>query len=152
MKTILFVCTGNTCRSPMAVGLVKKALGKRGNIKIKSAGVIAPNGLHASGNAISVMEDLGIDISGHRTQPLTKELIVEADQVFVMTQIHKLEVINLLEKPGKEVYLIREFDPKVHKDHLDIPDPIGKPISVYRHCRDEIKRCVPDLVKKILKK
>lgn len=152
MKTILFVCTGNTCRSPMAVGLVKKALGKRRNIKIKSAGVIAPNGLHASGNAIGVMEELDVDISRHRTQPLTKALIAEADLVFVMTQIHKLEVINLLERPGKEVYLIREFDPKAHQGNLDVPDPIGKPISIYRHCRDEIKRCVPDLVKKILKK
>lgn len=152
MKTILFVCTGNTCRSPMAVGLVEKALGKRRNIKIKSAGVIAPNGLYASGNAISVMEELGIDISRHRTQPLTKELVREADMVFVMTQIHKLEIINLLEKPGKEVYLIRGFDPKTSNRDLDVPDPIGKPISIYKHCRDEIKRCVPGLVKKILKK
>lgn len=137
----------------MAVGLAKKALGSRRNIKLKSAGVIAPNGLYASANAISVMEELDIDISKHSTQPLTEELVAEADLIFVMTQIHKLEVINLLEKPGKEIYLIKEFDTKSSQQgNLDISDPIGKPISVYRHCRDEIKQCVPGLLKKILEK
>lgn len=150
MKTILFVCTGNTCRSPMAVGLVGKTLGKKRNIEIKSAGVIAPNGLPASSNAVSVMKELDIDISKHCTQPLTKELVGEAHLVFVMTQIHKLEVINFLEKHGKEVYLVREFDPEVHHANMDVADPIGKSIDVYRHCRDEINRCVPGLVKKIL--
>ena len=150
MKTILFVCTGNTCRSPMAVGLAKKALGDRRNIKLKSAGVIAPNGLPASGNAISVMKEIGIDISEHRSTPLTEEVVAEADLVFVMTQIHKLEVINLLEKPGKEVWLVKEFGPMTSQKSLNVADPIGRPIEIYRHCRDEIRQCVPELVKKIL--
>ena len=134
----------------MAVGLVGKALGKKRNIKTKSAGVIAPNSLPASSNAVSIMKELDIDISGHRTQSLTKELIEEADLVFVMTQIHKLEVINFLEKPGKEIYLVKEFDPEVHQWNMDVADPIGKPINVYRYCRDEINRCIPGLIKKIL--
>lgn len=136
----------------MAVGLVQKALGKQKDIKILSAGVIATNGLPASTNAIKVMEEEGIDISGHETKPLTKELVEEADIVFVMTQWHKLEVIGLLEKPGKEVYLVKEFDPNPSGENLDIQDPIGKPIEVYRRCRDEIKRCIPGIVKKILMK
>lgn len=160
MKTVLFVCTGNTCRSPMAVGLVKHALGNHPNIKIISAGVMAPKGLHASINAVVVMKEIEIDISQHHSTLLTKDLVNQMDLIFVMTQVHKLEVINLLEKPGKEIYLIKEFDPKLSKeDHeirntgsMDIPDPIGKPIELYRHCRDEIKRCVPVLIKKILEK
>lgn len=150
MKIILFVCTGNTCRSPMAVGLAEKALGKQKGIKILSAGVIASNGLPASPNAIKSMADEGIDISTHQTRSLTKELVERADIIFVMTQWHKLEVIGLLEKPGKEVYLIKEFVPVESKEDLDIPDPIGKPLETYRKCRDEIKRCIPGLVKKIL--
>lgn len=150
MKIILFVCTGNTCRSPMAVGLVKKTLKKNKEIKLISAGIIASKGLPASPNAIKVMAEEDIDISDHQTQPLTKELIGKSELVFVMTQWHKLEVIGLLEKPGKEVYLIKEFAKK--NDDIDIPDPIGKSIDFYRHTRDEIKKCVDGIVKKILEK
>lgn len=134
----------------MALGLVKKALGTGKGINILSAGVIASNGLPASPNSIKVIDEEGIDISDHQTKPLTRELVESADIVFVMTQWHKLEVIGLLEKPGKEVYLIREFDPDVSSEDIDIPDPIGKPINIYRKCRDEIKKCVPGIVKKIL--
>lgn len=134
----------------MAVGLVGKALRKQKDIRVLSAGIIASNGLPASSNAIKVMNEEGIDISGHQTRPLTKKLVEEANIIFVMTQWHKLEVIGLLEKPGKEVYLVKEFAPKGPGEDLDIPDPIGKPVEVYRKCRDEIKKCIPGIVKKIL--
>lgn len=153
VKNILFVCTGNTCRSPIAVGLVQKALGKRKDVNVISAGIIASNGLPASPNAIKVMAEEGIDISTYQTKPLTKELVELADIVFVMTQWHKLEVIGILEKPGKEIYLVKEFAPgNPANDDLDIQDPIGKPIDVYRKCRDEIRVCVPGIIKKILEK
>lgn len=151
MKTVLFVCTGNTCRSPMAVGLVKNAISKNKSVKIISAGVIASKGLPASPNAIKVMAEEDIDISDHQTQTLTKELVEQSDIVFVMTQWHKLEVIGLLEKPGKEVYLIKEFSSN-EKDDIDIPDPLGKSLDFYRHTRDEMKKCVSGIVKKILGK
>lgn len=136
----------------MAVGLVKKSIGKQSGIKFLSAGIIASNGLPASPNAIKVMEEIDIDISDHKTSPLTRELVDDADIVFVMTQWHKLEVIGLLEKPGKEIYLIKELAPEALDENLDIQDPIGKPAEVYRKCRDEIKECVPGMVKKILRK
>jgi protein-tyrosine phosphatase len=154
MKTILFVCTGNTCRSPMAVGLLKNALNIRKNkdIQIISAGVIASNGLPASPNAIKVMAEKGIDISDHKTLSLTKDIIERSDLIFVMTQWHKLEVIGLLERPGKQVYLIKEFVPRnlsVVND-LEVPDPIGKSIEFYRHARDEIEKCIDGIIKKVL--
>lgn len=149
MKNILFVCTGNTCRSPMAVGMVEKALGKQKGIRLLSAGVIASNGLPASPNAIKVMAEEGIDISTHQTLPLTRDLVERADIIFVMTQWHKLEVIGLLEKPGKEVYLVKEFAEKHSNNNFDIQDPIGKPVEIYRQCRDELKECMSGIVKKI---
>lgn len=136
----------------MAVGMVEKALGKQKGIRLLSAGVIASNGLPASPNAIKVMAEEGIDISTHQTLPLTKDLVEKADIIFVMTQWHKLEVIGLLEKPGKEVYLVKEFAEKPSNNNLDIQDPIGKPVEVYRQCRDALKECVPGIVKKILEK
>ena len=134
----------------MALGLVQKALGKNKNIKLISAGVIASNGLPASPNAIKVMAEDDIDISGHQTKGLTKSLIEQADIIFVMTQWHKLEVVGLLETPGKQIYIIKEFMPNVSDEDLDLQDPIGKSLDVYRDCRDEIKMCVPGMLKKIL--
>lgn len=136
----------------MAVGLVEKAIGKQKGIRLISAGIIASNGLPASPNAIKVMTEEGIDISNHQTVPLTRDLVEMADIVFVMTQWHKLEVIGLLEKPGKEVYLVKEFVKKPSNNDFDIQDPIGKPVDVYRKCRDELKECIPGIVKKILEK
>lgn len=136
----------------MAVGLVEKAIGKQKGIRLISAGIIASNGLPASPNAIKVMTEEGIDISNHQTVPLTRVLVEMADIVFVMTQWHKLEVIGLLEKPGKEVYLVKEFVKKPSNNDFDIQDPIGKPVDVYRKCRDELKECIPGIVKKILEK
>ncbi len=140
----------------MAVGLVKNALyhRKHKGVDIVSAGVIASNGLPASPNAIKVMAEKNIDISDHQTRQLTRELIDKSDLILVMTQWHKLEVIGLLEKPGKEVYLIKEFAPRnpgIVND-FEIPDPIGKSIEFYRHSRDEIEKCVDGIVKKILEK
>lgn len=134
----------------MAVGLVQKALGKQRGVRLISAGIIASNGLPASPNAIKVMAEEGIDISNHQTSPLTKNLVEMADIIFVMTQWHKLEVIGLLEEPGKEVYLVKEFTKKSPNNELDIQDPIGKPVEVYRKCRDELKECIPGILRKIL--
>lgn len=136
----------------MAVGLVRQAIGRQSGLKFLSAGIIASNGMLASPNAIKVMKEEDIDISDHQTRPLSRQLVESADIIFVMTQWHKLEVIGLLEKPGKEMYLIKEFAPNVPDESLDIQDPIGKPVEVYRKCRDEIKECVPGIVKKILRK
>lgn len=134
----------------MAVGLVEKALGKKKGIRLISAGVIASNGLPASPNAIKVMAEDDVDISKHETRPLTKRLVEDANIIFAMTQWHKLEIVGLLERAGKEVYLIREFAKKTADNSLDLEDPIGKPVEIYRKCRDELKECVPGIVKKIL--
>ena len=151
MKNILFVCTGSSCRSPMALGLVKDKLNNRKDIKLLSAGIIASNGLPASVNAIKVMAEIGIDISGHHTQRLTKEIVNKADMILVMTQWHKLEMIGMLDKPGKEIYLMKEFIKNRDNDDLDVQDPIGKDIVFYRNCRDEMNQAVSGIIEKILK-
>lgn len=137
----------------MAVGLVKHALSKNSkDVNLFSAGIIASNGLPASPNAIKVMAEMDIDISAHQTKQLTDELVRRANMIFVMTQWHKLEIIGLLDRPGKEIYLVKEFYSKVSENDVDLGDPIGKPAEIYRRCRDELKLCVPGIVKKILEK
>lgn len=154
MKNILFVCTGNTCRSPMAVGLLKHALREKDidekGFRISSAGAFATGNLPASQNAITVMKEIGIDISRHISQPLTSGIVNGSDFIFVMTEVHRLEVLNLLKKRGIFIKLVGEFYPKKGKDILEIPDPIGRPVEVYRKCRDMIKECIPGIIQFIM--
>src|SRR5688572_6685099 len=88
MKTILFVCTGNICRSPMAEGLFRHATRGRGDFRVTSAGVGAVEGLPPSEHAVYALLELGIDISKQRSRMLTPELVDEADYIFGMTHSH----------------------------------------------------------------
>ncbi|HZJ15005.1 MAG TPA: low molecular weight protein arginine phosphatase, partial [Chthoniobacteraceae bacterium] len=88
MKHVLFVCTGNICRSPMAEGLFREAARQFGDIKVSSAGVGAIHGQMPSSHAIEVLRPLGIDISRQRSQPLSDELVAQATHIFAMTRGH----------------------------------------------------------------
>src|SRR5579859_1728771 len=88
MKTILFVCTGNVCRSPMAEGLFRKAVQGRGDYQVLSAGLGAIEGQPPSSHGVQAVKELGIDISGQRSRILTSELVHRADYIFGMTHSH----------------------------------------------------------------
>ena len=88
MKTILFVCTGNICRSPMAEGLFRHAVKGRGDFEVFSAGVGAIDGLPPSEHAVRAVRELGIDISRQRSRMLTADLVRRADYIFGMTHSH----------------------------------------------------------------
>lgn len=151
-KVVLFVCTGNSCRSPMAAGLLKKLVGNRPDVKIQSAGVNAFPDMGASDNAIRVMEQEGVDISQHRTQRLTREMIQQATLILAMTKLHRVSVLELDPAAKGKVYLLKEFDKNVDESFLDIPDPIGCPIDEYQRCLDKMRSPVRYLVDHILNK
>src|SRR5438094_6618165 len=110
VKSVLFVCTGNICRSPIAEGLFRRLLGNRKNIEIASAGVHAVRGQPPSLYAVQVCEEEGVDISGLRSQPLSAALIDQATHIFAMTGAH-LETIQTLFPDGAEKsFLLREFE------------------------------------------
>ena len=88
MKTILFVCTGNVCRSPMAEGLFQHAIRGRRDFQAVSAGVGALEGQPPSVHAVRALRELGVDISNRRSRMLTRELVEEADYIFGMTHSH----------------------------------------------------------------
>ncbi len=140
VKTVLFVCTGNTCRSPMAVGFIKKfAPDKR--LKVVSAGTSTSNGVPPSPNAIEVMQEEGINISDHRSTMLDGYLLDEADIVLVMSEMHRKHIVGWFKSAKEKIRLLREFDDVRNDEYYpNVPDPIGLDIEVYRKCREMIKR------------
>jgi glycine hydroxymethyltransferase len=146
VKSVLFVCTGNICRSPIAEGLFRRLLGNRKDIEVASAGVHAVRGQPPSLYAVQVCEEEGVDISGLRSQPLTAALIDQATHIFAMTGAH-LETIQLLFPDGAEKsFLLREFEEPDTTVWRDVPDPIGLGRDVYEVCARTIKNALPSVL------
>ncbi|HYV31906.1 MAG TPA: ribose 5-phosphate isomerase B, partial [Candidatus Binatia bacterium] len=147
MKTILFVCTGNICRSPMAEGLFRHAVKGRGDIQVLSAGVGAVEGLPPSEHAVRALRELGIDISHQRSRMLTSELVERADYIFGMTHSHVDAIMLLYPQAAEKTFLLREFDETLDSFENDIPDPIGGTYDVYVNCRDQIEQGIASMMK-----
>jgi glycine hydroxymethyltransferase len=146
VKSVLFVCTGNICRSPIAEGLFRRLLGNRKEIEVASAGVHAVHGQPPSLYAVQVCEEEGVDISGLRSQPLTAALIDRATHIFAMTGAH-LETIQMLFPQGAEKsFLLREFEEPGTTVWRDVPDPIGLGREVYEDCARTIKNALPSVL------
>ena len=147
MKTILFICTGNVCRSPMAEALFRRAAAGLGEFRVFSAGLGAVDGQPPTAHSVEAMRELGLDISGQRSRMLTTDLVRQADYIFGMTHSH-VDAIALLYPPAAEkTFLLREFDDTLEEFEKDISDPIGGTYEVYENCRDQIEQGIASLVK-----
>jgi glycine hydroxymethyltransferase len=147
MKTILFICTGNICRSPMAEGMFRHAVQGRGNYQVLSAGLGAMEGQPPSAHAVQAVKELGIDISNQRSRMLTPELVEQADFIFGMTHSHIDTVMLLYPQAAEKTFLLREFDETLDWYEKDISDPIGGSYEVYLNCRDQIEQGIVSLLR-----
>lgn len=139
---VLFVCTGNTCRSPMAEGIFRHLAAERlgckpdqvedRGLRVVSAGLAAMMGGAASREAVSVLSDAGIDLRSHESQPVTESLIRHADLILTMTRSHRNAILAEWPEAAERVKLLCHSGGDVH-------DPVGGPPEVYRRCAEQIR-------------
>ncbi len=146
---VLFVCTGNICRSPMAEGFLRKMAREAGaDIESGSAGLGAIEGLAPSGNSILAMKEEGIDISRQRSRMLTPEMVEEYTHIFGLGSGHAEAISSYFPAAQEKTFVLREFV----ADGLDIEvsDPIGGDLDEYRLARNLIKEAMPSILRFVL--
>jgi len=150
-KTILFVCTGNSCRSVMAEYLFRQMLKDRGDVEVVSAGMSVYVQGGASRETIKVLAERGIDAANHRAQSVSDTLLRKADMVLVMTKTHRQQVVERVPEIEPRVFLLREFADGANNTgaDLDIPDPIGQSTETYEKSLFIIESALKKIIKLI---
>lgn len=145
---ILFICTGNTCRSPMAEGILNSLAAERGlDIKAESAGIFVLESSSPSEYAIKAAAERGIDISDHKSLQLSQDKAEEADLILTMTMTHKMLIEQAFPDFASKVYTLTEY--VCENDTTDVPDPYGGDLTIYKSCFDSLYEYVGMLVNKI---
>ena len=153
IKRILFVCTGNSCRSVMATGLMEQLLQRAGvdAVQVESAGIFAVEGMGPTRETNRTLQRAGVDCSSHRARALSVEMAEAADLIFVMEQFQAEEVVRRIPKASGKVHLLKPYGlpPAEVGTSPNIPDPIGKPLEVYEVCFADIQTAIQRIAKSL---
>ncbi|MGH8018230.1 MAG: low molecular weight protein arginine phosphatase [Opitutaceae bacterium] len=144
---VLFMCTANTCRSPMAAALLQHALAAEDeplrSIQVVSAGVSALDGYPPAANTIQALRKVGIPLDRHRSRRITQEMLDSSLAVFCMTEAHRAMLELQYDTSQTQVHLMGEF---MQNEDRDIPDPFGSNLQAYETCRDNMVEAIPSIV------
>lgn len=146
---VMFICTGNICRSAMAHKMLeKKSKEENKDIEVYSCGVFAEDGDVPTYEGIDVMREYGIDLSKHRATNIRNSNIKDMDVILCATNSHKNNVISMYPELKEKVYTMKEYAGYDKKD-IDIKDPWGYGIATYRMCVAEIEDCINKYIEKL---
>ncbi len=148
MKEVLFVCTGNICRSPIAEGLFCELAAEHPEIAVSSAGISVYDGQAPSEHSVEVLRERGIDITAQRSQMLTPEIVQRVDFIVGMTLGHRDAILAYYPASAEKLFVLREFVSGVDlgSAEIDVPDPIGMDKEEYERTRNLIQEAMPALL------
>jgi protein-tyrosine phosphatase len=151
MKKILFVCTGNTCRSPMAQAwfrylLEQRAQGDNIEYEVLSAGIHTIDGMSASREAVQIMKEAGLDISSHQSAKLSGELVQDAELILTMTRSHCEYMQNRFPEKAGQIHTLPAFAADAESE---VADPYGGGLSEYRNTLAQLQELLAKLLQKL---